>query len=85
MPVTGHYAAQPGLLSAREYDWVWGFGAIRMNENDMDRYFWRSGRRWSGDDRPESEFYRKSKVPGPAIVFVFLSFIATLVGLVLTR
>jgi len=56
-----------------------------MNENDMDRYFWRSGRRWSGDDRPESEFYRKSKVPGPAIVFVFLSFIATLVGLVLSR
>jgi hypothetical protein len=56
-----------------------------MNENDMDRYFWRSGRRWSGDDRPESEFHRKSKVPGRAIVFVSLSFIATLVGLVLSR
>ena len=21
-----------------------------MNENDMDRYFWRTGQRWSGDD-----------------------------------
>jgi hypothetical protein len=23
-----------------------------MNENDVDRYFWRTGQRWSGDDRP---------------------------------
>jgi hypothetical protein len=22
-----------------------------MNQNDMDRYFWRTGQRWSGDDR----------------------------------
>ena len=23
-----------------------------MNENDMDRYYWRTGHRWSGDSRP---------------------------------
>jgi hypothetical protein len=22
-----------------------------MNQNDMDRYFWRTGHRWSGDHR----------------------------------
>ena len=55
-----------------------------MNENDMDRYFWRTGRRWSGDNRPPESF-RKSKAYGRVIVVVFVSFIVTLVGLVLLR
>jgi hypothetical protein len=25
-----------------------------MNINDMDRYLWRTGQRWSGDNRPRA-------------------------------
>jgi hypothetical protein len=81
----GRYAAQLGSFRSREYHLLWGFGAICMNENEMDRYFWRSGRRWSSDVRPEPKSYRRAKAPGRVIVFLFLSFIAAVVGLVLMR
>jgi hypothetical protein len=46
-----------------------------MNENDMDRYFWRTGQRWSGDSRPMPEPFPKTTAPGRVIVVVCLSFI----------
>ena len=30
-----------------------------MNQNDMDRYYWRTGHRWSGDSRKEERFHLK--------------------------
>ena len=56
-----------------------------MNENDMDRYFWRTGLRWSGDNRPVPESFRKSTARDRVVVVLFLSFIVTLIGLVLLR
>jgi hypothetical protein len=56
-----------------------------MNQNDMDRYFWRTGQQWSGDGRPTPKSFRGSKTRGPAIIFLFLSFVATLVALFLQR
>ena len=56
-----------------------------MNQNDMDRYLWRTGQRWSGDDRTATESFRGSKTHGRAIFIVCLAFIVTVVGLVLMR
>jgi hypothetical protein len=56
-----------------------------MNENDMDRYFWRTGQRLTGDNRPVPASLRKSKAYNRMPVVVFLAFIVTLVGLVLLR
>jgi hypothetical protein len=56
-----------------------------MNENDMDRYRWRTGQPWSGDNRPASESYRRTKIGVRVMTFVGLSFLVTLVGLVLLR
>jgi hypothetical protein len=56
-----------------------------MNQNDMDRYLWRTGQQWSGDDRTSPESFRGLKSHGRAIFFVALGFILTLVGLVLMR
>jgi hypothetical protein len=56
-----------------------------MNENDMDRYFWRTGQRWSGDGRPVPRSFRGSATRGRAIIFLGISFVVTLVALVLLR
>jgi hypothetical protein len=56
-----------------------------MNQNDLDRYFWRTGQRWSGDDRPRRKSSRRSKLHSREILFLCLVFIATLAGLVLLR
>jgi hypothetical protein len=55
-----------------------------MNENDMDRYYWRTGERWGGDERSESE------VRGPivklrrwTILLMAASFVATTAALLI--
>jgi hypothetical protein len=55
-----------------------------MNHNDMDRYFWRTGRRWSGDGRPTESFDR-SKIDGRTIFWVGISLMVTLAALILLR
>lgn len=55
-----------------------------MNESDMDRYYWRTGQRWSGDDRPV-ENWPKTRVLGRTIFFLFVSFVVTVVMLFLLR
>ena len=56
-----------------------------MNENDIDRYFWRTGQRWSGDSRSTTRAVRGPRTHSRMIVVVGLSFIATVVGLLLLR
>jgi hypothetical protein len=56
-----------------------------MNKNDMDRYFWRTGQRWSGDGRPVPGSFRGSTTRGRAVTFLCISFIVTLVALILLR
>jgi hypothetical protein len=56
-----------------------------MNQNDMDRYFWRAGQRWSGDSRPTPKSFRGLKTGGRVVVFLFLSFVATLLALFLRQ
>jgi hypothetical protein len=56
-----------------------------MNQNDTDRYFWRTGRRWSGVCPPARNSARHSKLRGREILFLCLAFIVTLAGLVLAR
>jgi len=57
-----------------------------MNENDMDRYYWRTGRRWGADERSESE------LRGPAVqlsrwtvILLAVSFIATTAALLMRQ
>ena len=55
-----------------------------MNENDMARYFWRTGQRWNGENRP----LRRStglRLPGRTILLLLLSFLVTLAVLVALR
>lgn len=49
----------------------------RMNQNDMDRYFWRTGQRWSGDDRVRNRRATGPKVSRGLILLLFVAFIAT--------
>jgi hypothetical protein len=58
-----------------------------MNENDMDRYFWRTGQRWSGDNRPTRAGLHDDRVSlrGRRIWFLLVAFIVTLVLLFLLR
>ncbi len=56
-----------------------------MNQNDADRYLWRTGQRWSGDDRTATESSRGTRIRGRAIILVGLAFVGTIVGLVLIR
>jgi len=60
---------------------------IYMNQNNMDRYFWRTGQRWSGDDRPEEPPLpvEKRRARIRTIWFLFLTFFVTLVMLFLLR
>ena len=34
-----------------------------MNENDMDRYYWKTGQRWGGDNRPVEHIRRPWRYP----------------------
>jgi hypothetical protein len=56
-----------------------------MNQNDMDRYFWRTGQRWSGDDRLVRRSSQGARLRSREVLFLGLAFIVTLVGLVVLR
>lgn len=43
-----------------------------MNQNDMDRYYWRTGQRWTGD---YPRYKIKAAIPKWTIVLLFLSFV----------
>jgi hypothetical protein len=53
-----------------------------MNQNDMDRYFWRTGQRRSGDDRPNKKGRR---LTSREIVLLAAVFCVTVVMLLLVR
>ena len=54
-----------------------------MNENDMDRYYWRTGHRWSGDSRP-IRWRMGPRVRG-GILFLFAAYVVTAAILFLMR
>lgn len=56
-----------------------------MNENNADRYFWRTGHRWSGDSRPVNHHFPATQISGRTIILVCVAFIITLMALVLIR
>jgi hypothetical protein len=56
-----------------------------MNQNDMDRRFWRTGHRWSGDSRPVNDHFPATQSGARTIVLVCVVFIMTLVALGLLR
>jgi hypothetical protein len=57
-----------------------------MNENDRDRYYWRTGQRWSGDYRSQVELRGPvAKVPRWAVAVLLASFLATTVALFVQR
>jgi hypothetical protein len=53
-----------------------------MNQNDMDRYFWRTGQRWSGDSRSREEIVGRIRLPRRVVMLIYLSFVVTLLILV---
>lgn len=50
-----------------------------MNQNDMDRYYWRTGQRWSGDHRPPT----RVKITGREIALLAIAFLVSTVGIIL--
>jgi hypothetical protein len=56
-----------------------------MNENDANRYFWRTGRRWSGDSRVARTSPRGLRLHGREIFFICIALVFTLAGLILMR
>jgi hypothetical protein len=52
-----------------------------MNQNDMDRYFWRTGQRWSSDNRPTPPL----RIPKRTVLLVFVAFLVTVAMLFLSR
>ena len=44
-----------------------------MNQNDMDRYYWRAGQRWSGDNRRVENI----TLLGRTVAHLFLAFVIT--------
>jgi hypothetical protein len=57
----------------------------RMNQNDMDRYFWRTGHRWSGDFRSPSSRFPRATMNRWAVILLGGAFLVTVVGLMLVR
>jgi hypothetical protein len=53
-----------------------------MNQNDMDRYYWRTGQRWSGDNRLGVVRLRLS---GRKILLLAAAFAVTEIALLLLR
>jgi hypothetical protein len=54
-----------------------------MNQNEMDRYYWRAGQRWSSDSYPFERARRK--VASRAILFLLTAFALTTAMLLLQR
>jgi hypothetical protein len=56
-----------------------------MNQNDMDRYLWRTSRRWSGDDRPFRTQRAGRKLMNRTILLVAAAFAMSIAMLFLQR
>jgi hypothetical protein len=57
-----------------------------MNQNNMDRYYWRTGQKWSGDSRSEDELSGpRMTFPRWTVVFLIAAFIGTSVALLMWR
>ena len=54
-----------------------------MNQNDLDRYYWRTGQRWCGDGRRPDARWRPRKTSTRAILFLFAA-LAVLAAMRLT-
>jgi hypothetical protein len=55
-----------------------------MNQNDMDRYFWRTGQKWSGDSRAREELRGpRLSASGRTMAFLLIAFVVTSVILFL--
>ena len=53
-----------------------------MNQNDMDRYYWRTGQRWSGDLGPR---WPRIPLAGRIVAVLALAFAVTQIALLLMR
>ena len=51
-----------------------------MNQNDMDRYFWRTDQRWSGQDRPFKTHRPERKLVNRMLLFLYAA-LALIVGM----
>ena len=53
-----------------------------MNQNDMDRYYWRTGRKWGADERSEAELRGpQARLTPFAIIVGIVSFLLSTVML----
>jgi hypothetical protein len=52
-----------------------------MNQNDMDRYFWRTGQYWSGDSRAFKPSRNRRSLSHRAILCLLVAFAATVLYL----
>jgi len=53
-----------------------------MNQNDMDRYYWRTGRKWGADERSEAELRGPVvKLTRWVVILVGASFVLTTIML----
>ena len=58
-------------------------GASRMNTNDMDRYYRRTGHRWSGDYRSDYPVPRWARLSGRLFLFLLACGVATQIAIFL--
>jgi hypothetical protein len=56
-----------------------------MNQNDTDRYYWRTGQRWSGDYGPLRSQRTRPKLVVRTILLLGVAFAVTTVMLFLPR
>jgi hypothetical protein len=52
-----------------------------MNQNNQDRYFWRTGQRWSGDDRARKTRTPDRKLSKGTILLLSAAFAVTIIYL----
>jgi hypothetical protein len=53
-----------------------------MNTNDMDRYYWRTGQRWSSDCRSLREVRGEFRLPSRIVWCLLFAFIVTIAMLI---
>lgn len=51
-----------------------------MNQNDMDRYYWRTGQRWSADNR-RVEKPGTRRIRGNRVLYLLYGALAIIAGL----
>jgi hypothetical protein len=52
-----------------------------MNQNDMDRHYWRSGLQWSADSRSLKELRGEFRLPRRVLWLLLIALVVTLAGL----